>query len=888
MAGRSGFGGAIKLTGESEYKKALQEITRNLKEVTAEMKVVTTSYSDNDKSITATKAKTEALIRVQEEQRRKLEILQNQYEAMSQEYTVQTQKHNALKAEIEKESSVLTRLGTTVGETSDEYQKQKAKIEALVNELSKSEKAQEANEKSMSSMRVQMSNAQADINRTSNALNDLGNEAETAGTKAKSSGDGFTVFKGILANLATDAITSVLSGLTQLSGAIVDVGKQAYSSYANYEQLVGGVETLFGSSSEKLIAYANEAYKTAGVSANEYMEQATAFSATLLQGLAGDTETAVEYADMAIRDMADNANKMGTDMASIQNAYQGFAKDTYTMLDNLKLGYGGTQGEMARLINDSGVLGDSIEVTAESVKDVPFDKIIEAIHVIQQEIGITGTTTAEASETIEGSAKALSASWQNLLTGMASDTADMDGLITNFTDSLLASLDNMLPRISKLIQGAGKTISGLAKTLLPEIVKIIPEVITMIPPILTETIPLLLDTIKTVVSDLMTAVPEQILPMISELIPQILSGFFDAIPQVWDAGIRFMVNLAQGIISGLPEVISQIPTILSEIISVFTTEVPRILLMGKQMAESIATGLQEAIPMLTKIMPDVINQVSTALNQVLPLLLQSGGEIINTLISGVVSALPLIIDLAMAIMSACANAMLQNMPIIVESGINLLISLIDGIQSQMPILIEMFPGLVMTIAETILSNLPIILEAGVSIIYKLGEGILSMIKTLISNVWDVNVAISDTLAEIPKKALDIGKNIVSGLWEGIKEKSSWLADQIDSFCSDIVDSIKDKFEIASPSKLMKNEVGKYLAEGIGVGFVDEMENVSKQMQDSIPTSFDVNATQSGSAENNYDYMINAFRDALLSVKIEMDDEEMGKFVDKTVSNLVFS
>ena len=168
-------------------------------------------------------------------------------------------------------------------------------------------------------------------------------------------------------------------------------------------ELVGGVETLFGESSDAVLEYANEAYKTAGISANQYMEQVTGFSATLLQGLEGDTARAAEVADIAVKDMADNANKMGTSLSSIQNAYQGFAKDNYTMLDNLKLGYGGTASEMARLLNDSGVLGDSIEVTAQTVKDVPFDKVIEGIHVIQQNIGITGTTTKEAMETISGS-----------------------------------------------------------------------------------------------------------------------------------------------------------------------------------------------------------------------------------------------------------------------------------------------------------------------------------------------------------------------------------------------------------------------------------------------------------------------------------------------------
>lgn len=236
--------------------------------------------------------------------------------------------------------------------------------------------------------------------------------------------------------------------------AIGVVSLNAYKGYSSYEQLVGGVDTLFKESSVKVQEYAANAYKTAGMDANVYMETVTGFSASLLQGLAGDTERAAEIANMALTDMADNANKMGTPIESIRYAYQGFAKDTYTMLDNLKLGYGGTQSEMARLINDSRVLGDSVEVTAETVKDVPFDKIIEAIHTIQTNLGITGTTAKEAAETLEGSANSVKASWSNLLTGIAKgNDKETKVLVDQFTDSLAAAAKNSLPRMVSI--GAG-------------------------------------------------------------------------------------------------------------------------------------------------------------------------------------------------------------------------------------------------------------------------------------------------------------------------------------------------------------------------------------------------------------------------------------------------
>lgn len=271
------------------------------------------------------------------------------------------------------------------------------------------------------------------------------------------------------------------AGIAAVATGIGALTKQAIGEYSNYEQLVGGVETLFKDSSDKVVKYANDAYKTAGLSANEYMDTVTSFSASLLQGLGGDTDKAAEIANQAIVDMSDNANKMGTDMASIQNAYQGFAKQNYTMLDNLKLGYGGTASEMARLINDSGVLGDTVEVTADTVNDVSFDKIIEAIHVIQDNMDITGTTSKEASTTIQGSIGMMQSAWTNFLTGMADPDQDFDALLGNLVDSVVTVADNLIPRITatlpRIVQGISKLIQSLAPHVPPLLEQLIPALI---------------------------------------------------------------------------------------------------------------------------------------------------------------------------------------------------------------------------------------------------------------------------------------------------------------------------------------------------------------------------------------------------------------------------
>lgn len=269
------------------------------------------------------------------------------------------------------------------------------------------------------------------------------------------------------AKIGAAAITAASTGL----GLLV---KSAVQEYADYEQLVGGVDTLFKDASLKVQEYAANAYKTAGLSANDYMETVTSFSASLLQSLGGDTAEAAEKADRAITDMSDNANKMGTDMTAIQNAYQGFAKQNYTMLDNLKLGYGGTQEEMQRLIDDANALNAAQgKLTNYSIDS--YADIVDAIHDVQTEMGITGTTAAEASTTIQGSVSSAKAAWHNLMIGIADDNQDFDGLVDDFVSSVETAADNILPRIDQSLEGILKLVQVASEKIIPRVITTISE-----------------------------------------------------------------------------------------------------------------------------------------------------------------------------------------------------------------------------------------------------------------------------------------------------------------------------------------------------------------------------------------------------------------------------
>ena len=328
----AGFGGAIKLKGESEYRRALSQITQSLKVVSSEMKAASSGFDIGARSQKELARTSEQLKKSLDTQKTALSSLKSQLSTMQTEYNKTGASHKALVDKYNQEKAKLEEIKGTLGESSEEYQKQKKVVNDLAQEVTKSEKAYDSQGKALNDMKIKTANAETTANQTADALNKLGNEAEDSGKKAENAGNGgFTVMKGILANLGTQVINAAVDGLKQLGSSLIDLGKRSLESYSNYEQLVGGVDTLFGESSAKVQEYAANAYKTAGMSANQYMEQVTGFSATLLQGLGGDTSKAADYANMAMVDMADNANKMGTSMTDIQNAYQGFAKDNYTI-----------------------------------------------------------------------------------------------------------------------------------------------------------------------------------------------------------------------------------------------------------------------------------------------------------------------------------------------------------------------------------------------------------------------------------------------------------------------------------------------------------------------------------------------------------------------------
>lgn len=646
----------------------------------------------------------------------------------------------------------------------------------------------------------------ADVSDVNRGIEDTGKKTSALGEKIKS-------------GLAAAGKAAVV-GVTAAATAIGTIGTKAIQAYADYEQLVGGVETLFKDSQDKVMEYANNAYKTAGLSANEYMETVTSFSASLLQSLDGDTSAAAEKANLALTDMSDNANKMGTDMTSIQNAYQGFAKANYTMLDNLKLGYGGTQAEMQRLLED-----------AEKISGIKYDissyaDIVDAIHVVQTEMGITGTTAKEAASTIQGSFGMVKAAWQNLVTGLADPEQDLGALVGNFTDSVVIAGNNLIPRIQELLPRIVEAVTSLVGT-----------VSEQLPALLESVLPSLIEGATSLIAGLMAALPA-VLAVLGDVAPIVIGilvpALIDLLPQIVQTGIDVIVSLVQGISEAMPELIPAATEAILEIVDTLTN-------------------------------PDNIGK-----------LVDAALKIILTLADGIIDAVPRLLEVAPKIIENLVTALIENFPKIIESGVKLVMSLIDGLIKSIPQLTETAPKLIIGIVQGILDNLPEIIMSGPKIIMALIEGLISAIPDLVQAVPTLIKSIVDTFLNYDWGS--IGSNIVSGIKNGILNTWNGLKTGVGKAVNGLVGGVESILGIASPSKVFAR-IGGYMAEGLGQGFDREMTGVQKDIEDQMnfgTTSFSVSGAAKSSVGVVNGLLANNQPNPLTQVNLVVDGQTLAR------------
>lgn len=478
----------------------------------------------------------------------------------------------------------------------------------------------------------------------------IATELGDAGSKSSSSfGAAFTDGIKKIGAVTAAAVGAAAAGVTALA-------KTAVSNFADYEQLVGGVETLFGDSADVVAKNASQAFETAGMSANDYMETVTSFSASLLQSLEGDTEAAANAADVAIQDMSDNANKMGTSMESIQNAYQGFAKQNYTMLDNLKLGYGGTKSEMERLLADAEELS-GVEYNIESLSDV-----YEAIHVIQTEMGITGTTALEASTTISGSLSMVGAAWQNLLTGIADENADLGALIDDLVESAKTAAGNLMPVIQQALAGIASFVGEMG----PIIAEALPVLIESLVPTLLESAVTLVNAFANALPDLM----QSIIALLPQLLNLIVNNILSLLPMIISVGLDLILALADGIIEALPTLIPAVIDIILAIVDKLTQPDTLISLIEAaiQIILALTQGLIDALPQLIERLPEIVMNIVAALVEAAPMLAEAAWQMILMICKGIAESLPILLESATQIIFTIIEGIVQMLGNLVMKG----------------------------------------------------------------------------------------------------------------------------------------------------------------------------------------------------------------------------
>lgn len=592
------------------------------------------------------------------------------------------------------------------------------------------------------------------------------------------------------------------AGLAASFAAVSAVIGKSIKEYADYEQLWGGVQKLYGTAGKSIEEYAqsvgksvdqvrgeysnletaqnlmlqqaNEAYKTSGLSANKYMEQATSFSAALINSLGGDTVAAAKQTDVAMRAMSDNINTFGGDIQNVQNAFQGFAKQNYTMLDNLKLGYGGTKGEMERLIADANEYAASIG-QASNLSIDSFSDIVTAIDLVQQKQGIAGTTAREAATTISGSIGMLKGAWENLLAGLANKDADITKLVSNVVESMQAVITNIAPVFETAANG-----------LLQLIDNVIPLLTSKLPAAVNQFLPKLVQVAANLFVGLAKALPAlvtSLISMIPVIFKSIKKALIDASPQLIESG-KLIVDGFKEFFSG--DAVTDFAEMVAEIyekVGEFIQEgLPTVIEYGGMILNTLIQGMATVIPSVLILAVDIINGLITGISQQLPNIMTAAGNIISGLIEGLLQAIPRILTAAVEIVTNLVQGIINALPNLLDAGIQIVNSLTQGINSVLPQIPAIIVNLVQNIINIIMSTDWVSL--GIKVIQFIASGVQStfaLIPTLFTTIFELVVQLITQI-----NWLELGSFIIRTIASGIQALASALWSLVTSIFNNAV------------------------------------------------------------------------------------------------------
>lgn len=681
-----------------------------------------------------------------------------------------------------------------------------------------------------------------------------------------------------VSKIGTAAVASASAGIAAL-------GTMAVKGYADYEQLTGGVETLYKDSYDKIAQYAQDAYKTAGMSANEYMDMSIKTGAAMIASVGGDTEKAADLMNTSITDMADNVNKMGTNMEDVQNAYRGFSRGNFTMLDNLALGFSGTKEGMQQLLDKAQ------ELTGLHYDINSYADIAQAIHEVQVEMGIAGTTAKEASETISGSFASMKSAWSNLVVGLANGNTDLGKLIDNVVESAETAFNNILPVAEQALIGIGQLVTDLA----PIIGEKLPELITNLLPQIMDTgtqfigalgqgiltnLPTMLDTASQVltmfVQGIVTAVPS-LLDGAAQIIAGLGTFLIENAPTLMESAAQLVIDLANFIAQNADKTIEGVIALIAAINEVFYENIQQIIPAIVEMVAQIALAIITHIP-------DVIVAIVTLYSDMIQAIWKSKDQFFDAVSNILVMILNTIVDYGTQMLSNVGQFLTQLLTDTnqgMSDTFNKIVEWLTQIPPKMAYyavyaigefikFVIQLPSKVSSIFTSVMSA---VASFGTNFVNKAREmasnffnNIVNGLASLPSMVAALGQQLVQAVADLPSKFSEIGSNIVQGLWNGIKGGWDWLKRQVKHLTDDLVQGVKDRLKIKSPSRVFMG-IGKMVDEGFAKGIIDNENRVMSAMQDliSIPSMDDfgtqtggagISAVNAGSATSGYTQIIN--------------------------------
>lgn len=671
---------------------------------------------------------------------------------------------------------------------------------------------------------------------------------------AKLSMDSSDFDKGL--EKVSNTAKSVAKGISVAVGAgataIGLLTKKAVDSYSDYEQNAGGIKKLYGDAYDSVMKNAINAYKTSGMSANKYMETATQFSASLISSLKGNSEEASKQTEVAMRSISDNWNTFGGDLESITNAYKGFSKQNYTMLDNLKLGYGGTKEEMERLIDDANEYAKTIGKASDMSID-SFSDIVTAIELVQEKQGVAGTTAKEAQTTIQGSLNMTKMAWENLL--VAFGNTEVEGYLDNvgeavdmFVSSATVAFNNVLPVVEKAFQGIvqaidavipiiNKELPTMISTLLPSLLTsataLVSGIVSALPALLSsivETIPTIISTLMTQVdwSGIYTSMSEALSSVVSvfqELGAKVFNWFTgDGLAQLIQCGTQWIVGLSQGLVEGIPNLLEQALPMILQFAESLRENFGLIVDAGIQVLQNLVQGIANGLPTMIQYLQTIISEFCGLINDNLPKILEAGVQMLITLGQGIINAIPdLLANIPKIFEAVIAVWSALNW---IDLGKNLIKWVTDGIKN----LSSQIPNAVKAIGQNAKNFFSSIDWSGA------GHNAIKLIATAVKSVgnlvWTAVKNIGQTAFNSFKNInwADLGSNLVRGIWNGISNMTGWIINLIGGFTNKVLKSIKGFFGIHSPSKKTA-WVGKMLMEGMSKGIDDNASEVISSMAD---------------------------------------------------------